>query len=64
MTQRIQDRLNSVTGDDEILVRAYNTGEYIDQFTTIPPEDAKVTLERLPKCMQRKEDLYIVKDIY
>lgn len=52
MSQRIRDRLQ---GDEYIasaerLRKAHQTGEYIDQFTTIPLEDAKVTLERVPKC--------------
>jgi len=51
MTQRIRDRLNGDT-DNEILVRAFRTGEYIDQFTTQPPEETKTTLDRLPKCMR------------
>ena len=51
MTQRIRDRLNGET--QEILVRAYRTGEYIDQFTT---HETKATLDRLPKCMRKKED--------
>ena len=50
MTQRIRDRLKGDTPDHEILVRAYRTGEYIDQFTT---HETKATLDRLPKCMQR-----------
>ena len=56
MTQRIRDRLNGETPDHEILVRAYRTGEYIDQFTTdrATPEETKATLDRLPKCMQKK----------
>lgn len=55
MTQRIHDRLNNGY-DNEILVRAIRTGEYVDQFTTdrATPEETKATLERLPKCMQRK----------
>ena len=54
-TQRIRDRLKGDTGDDEVLVRAYHIGEFIDQFTThqTTPEETKATLERLPKCMQR-----------
>ena len=59
MTQRIRERL---TGDNETLVRAYRTGEYTDQFTTRPQEDPKVTLERLPKCMQT-DDKFTVKNI-
>lgn len=56
MNQRIHDRLKGEFNlDNEILVRAIRTGEYVDQFTTdrATPEEAKATLERLPKCMQR-----------
>lgn len=58
MSQRIRERLygDEYTASAERLRKAHQTGEYIDQFTTIPPEDAKVTLDRLPKCMQRKEN--------
>lgn len=57
MTQRIRDRLEGNTLDDEILVRAYRTGEFTDQFTTVPPENTKAILNRLPKFMpRRKED--------
>ena len=58
MTQRNHDRLNGETQDHEILVRAYRTGEYIDQFTThyATPEETKTTLDRLPKCIEEKED--------
>ena len=53
MTQRIRDRLNGE--NNEVLVRAYRTGEYIDQFTThcATPEETKTTLDRLPKCMKK-----------
>lgn len=57
MTQRIHDRLKGeFCLDNEILVRAIRTGKYIDQFTTdcATPEETKATLERLPKCVQRK----------
>lgn len=53
MTQRIHDRLNNGF-DNEILVKALRTGEYIDQFTTHNPEETKAALDRLPKCMQKK----------
>lgn len=55
MTQRTHDRLNDGF-DNEILVKAIRTGEYIDQFTAdrATPEETKATLERVPKCMQRK----------
>lgn len=57
MTQRIRDRLyGEFDLDNEILVRAYRTGEFIDQFTTQSPEETKATLDRLPKCMQKNED--------
>lgn len=54
MTQRNHDRLKGETPDNEILVRAIRIGKYIDQFTTehTTPEQAKATLERLPKFMQ------------
>ena len=58
MTRRIHNRLNGKFSlDNEILVRAIRTGEYIDQFTTdhAMPEETKATLIRLPKCMQRKD---------
>ncbi len=57
MTQRIHDRLNDGF-DNELLVKALRTGEYTDQFTLhyATPEETKATLDRLPKCMQRKED--------
>ena len=57
MTQRIHDRLNGEFAlDNEILVRAIRIGEYVDQFTTdhATPEETKATLDRRPKCMQRK----------
>lgn len=57
MTQRIHDRLNDEFGlDNEILVRAIRTGEYIDQFTThcATSEETKAILDRVPKCMQKK----------
>ena len=57
MTQRTHDRLHGEFYlDNEILVKAIRTGEYIDQFTTdcATPEETKATLDRLPKCMQRK----------
>ncbi len=59
MTQRIQDRLNGEFNlDNEILVRAIRTGEYLDQFTTdhATPGETKATLDRLPKCMQRRNN--------
>lgn len=62
MTQRIHDRLtgegDNLGLDNEILVRAIRTGEYIDQFTThcATPEETQATLDRLPKCMQKKGD--------
>ena len=57
MNQRIRDRLNDGF-DNEILVSAIRTGKYVDQFTLhcATPEETKATLNRLPKCMQRKED--------
>ncbi|MCK5016917.1 MAG: hypothetical protein KAS32_07575 [Candidatus Peribacteraceae bacterium] len=58
-TQRIHDRLhNDLNLDNEILVRAIRTGEYTDQFTTdrATPEETQATLDRLPKCMRKKED--------
>lgn len=57
MTQRIHDRLKGeFCLDNEILVRAIHTGEYVDQFTTdrATPEETQATLDRLPKFMQRK----------
>ena len=59
MTQRIHDRLNGEFSlDNELLVKAIRTGEYIDQFTThrVTPEETQTTLDRLPKCMRKKED--------
>ncbi len=59
MTQRIHDRLNGEFGlDNEILVKAIRTGEYTDQFTKhhATPEETQATLDRLPKCMRKKED--------
>ena len=55
--QRERERLQGDTLDDEILVRAYRTGEYVDQFTTTraTPEEIQATLDRLPKCMQKRE---------
>lgn len=56
MSQRIHDRLKGeFCLDNEILVRAIRTGEYIDQFTTdrATPEETKATLDRLPKCMRK-----------
>jgi hypothetical protein len=57
MTQRIHDRLNDGF-DNEILVNAIRTGKFVDQFTTdcATPEETKATLERLPKCMQKKQN--------
>ncbi len=57
MTQRIHDRLNDGF-DNELLVKALRTGEYTDQFTTdrATPEETQATLDRLPKCMRKKED--------
>ncbi len=57
MTQRIHDRLNDGF-DKEILVKAIRTGKYTDQFTTdrATPEETQATLDRLPKCMRKKED--------
>ena len=57
MNPRIRDRLNG--DNNEVLVRAFRTGEYIDQFTTYraTPEETKATLERLPKCIEDKEDV-------
>lgn len=57
MTQRIHDRLNNGF-DNEISVRAIRTGKYIDQFTTerATPEEIHATLDRLPKCMRKKEN--------
>ena len=52
MNPRIRDKLNGE--NNEVLVRAFRKGEFIDQFTTLPPEDPKVTLQRLPKCMQNR----------
>lgn len=57
MTQRIHDRLNGEFAlDNEILVSAFRTGKYIDQFTIhrATLEETKATLDRLPKCMQKK----------
>ncbi len=59
MTQRIHDRLNGEFSlDNEILVRAISTGKYIDQFTSdqATPEETKATLDRIPKCMQGKDN--------
>jgi len=55
MSQRIHDRLSDGFAN-EILVRAIRIGKYVDQFTTdrATPEETKATLDRLPKCMQRK----------
>ena len=55
MTQRIRERLKGNNVDDEVLVRAYRTGNFIDPFTThrATPEETRATLTRMPKCMQR-----------
>ncbi len=57
MTQRIHDRSNDGF-ENELLVQAIRTGEYTDQFTThcATPEENQATLDRLPKCMRKKED--------
>lgn len=58
MSQRIIDRLygDEYIASGERIFKAHQTGEFIDQFTTIPQENPKVTLERLPKCIEDKEN--------
>lgn len=57
MSQRIRERLtdkDNIDSRGERFRRAHQTGEYIDEFTTIPKEPWRVTLARLPKCLQKK----------
>ena len=68
MTQRIHDRLNGeFCLDNEILVRAIRTGEYIDKFTTdcATPEETNAILNRLPMACrkQSKNDKNNVKEV-
>lgn len=55
---RILDRLqrkDTIDSRMERLRKAYQTGEYVDEFTTVEPEPYRVTLARLPKCMRKKD---------
>lgn len=59
MSLRIRDRLtdkDTIEARMERLRKAHQTGEYVDEFTTIPPEPWQVTLLRLPKCMRKKDN--------
>ena len=54
MTQRIRERLSNDGIDNAIDCHreSVKRGEFIDMFTTVEPEDYRITLARLPKCMQ------------
>lgn len=58
MTQRIRENLsrhNNAANDYKRLM-SRQTGEYIDQFTTVDDNrTAEEVLSRLPKCRQQKE---------
>ena len=57
MSQRIRDRLHNrdtIESRGERFRKAHQTGEFVDEFTTVEPEPWQVTLARLPKCMQKK----------
>lgn len=56
MTQRIHDRLhNELNLDNEILVKAFRTGRFVDQFSS--DFYPKANLKRLPKCMNPKKPI-------
>ena len=58
MTQRIRDLLHdrdTIESRMERLRKAHQTGEYVDQFTTVPLEPWQATLARKPKCLQKKD---------
>ena len=57
MSQRIRDNLHrkdTIESRMERFRKSCQTGEYIDEFTTVEPEPYQVTLARLPKCLQKR----------
>lgn len=58
MSQRINENLSrhNNAANDYVRRKSRQTGEYTDQFTTVPDNrTAEEVLSRLPKCCQQKE---------
>jgi hypothetical protein len=58
MSERIRENLSSRrnAARDYKILRTQQTGEYIDQFTTVPDSrTVEEVLSRRPKCCQQKK---------